>query len=149
MPPGLTGELKDYVQQLLAYMTNMSHELTETKRELAKVKRENQALRNEVAQLKGLTPQPKFKPSGMLKATDNEDEGKGDGTPGSGQRPGSAKRSKTASLTTHATRVVKLVHVPRGSVFKGYADYTVQDVVLQAHNTLVRRERWCTPEGLE
>ena len=37
--------------------------------------------------------------------------------------------------------------VPRGSQFKGYEPYQVQDLVLTARVVRYRRERWLTPDG--
>jgi hypothetical protein len=47
-----------------------------------------------------------------------------------GKRPGSEKRSKTASLVIHEERVVAPAEpVPEGSRFKGYCDVVVQNLV--------------------
>lgn len=103
-----------------------------------------QALKDEIAQLKGEKPRPKIKPSKLEPGTGTDDK-KRDKDPG--KRPGSAKRSKLDQLEIHETVVLKAEGVPTGSTFKGYEEYTVQGVILKAHNILYRRERWETPEG--
>lgn len=102
-----------------------------------------QALADEVAQLKGEKAKPKIKPSRLEQGTPNEEEKKKD----EGKRPGSAKRSKTGELKIHETVVVPVKDVPPGSTFKGYENYTVQGLVIEPHNTLLRRQRWQTPDG--
>ena len=65
-----------------------------------------------------------------------------------GKRPGSEKRSKTGSLVIHEEKVIAPAEpVPEGSRFKGYRDVVVQDLVIRAHNTRYRLERWETPDG--
>jgi len=103
-----------------------------------------QALKDEVAQLKGEKPRPKIKPSKLEPGTESPDE---ESLKDPAKRAGSAKRSKLSELEIHETVVLKAEAVPAGSRFKGYEDYTVQGVILQAHNVLYRRERWETPEG--
>ena len=99
-----------------------------------------QALRDEVAQLKGNKPKPDIKPSRLEDSESPQD-------PNPGQRPGSSKRSKTGEIQIHETKVLKADHVPEGSTFKGYQDYTVQGLEFKSHNILYRRERWQTPQG--
>lgn len=100
-------------------------------------------LRDEIAVLKGEKKRPQFKPSQLDKKV-----GQDEGASGEGKRPGSAKRSKTAVLEIHEEQVIPPVEpVPAGSRFKGYHDYVVQDLVIRAHNTRYRLERWETPAG--
>jgi hypothetical protein len=121
-----------------------------------------QQLRDEIAVLKGQKAKPTFKPSGMETETepsgdgDESDagEGEGEGKEGNGaerpprKRAGSSKRCKTAKLTIHETLpVAPTVPVPEGSRFKGYRDFVVQDLRIQAHNTRYRLEVWQTPNG--
>ena len=122
-----------------------------------------QQLRDEIAVLKGEKARPKFKPSGMETGTDPDDpdEGGDDAPGGDGsegdtsdpsdkpnKRPGSTKRNKTRDLEIHKTTVLKpRVPPPEGSVFKGYRDFTVQDLQIAAHNTRYRMEVWQTPTG--
>ena len=98
---------------------------------------------DEIAVLKGEKKRPRFKPSQLDKKAGREE-----GTLGEGKRPGSEKRSKTVSLVIHEERVIASAEpVPEGSRFKGYRDVVVQDLVIRAHNTLHRLERWETPDG--
>jgi transposase IS66 family protein len=100
-------------------------------------------LEDEIAVLKGEKKRARFKPSQLDKKAGREE-----GALGEGKRPGSEKRSKTASLVIHEEKVIAPAEpVPEGSRFKGYRDVVVQDLVIRAHNTLHRLERWETPDG--
>jgi len=99
-----------------------------------------QELRDEIARLKGQKPKPKIRPSAL-----ENDGGDKNNQPGSGKRPGSAKRRK--ALTIHETVTLRAHDVPEGSRFKGYEEFTVQGLVFRPHNKLYRRERWQTPQG--
>ena len=97
------------------------------------------ALRDEIARLKGGPRRPNIKPSGMEKAT----EPKPDKSAGEGRgRRGSTK----SKLTIHEEKTVK-ADAPAGSRFKGYTSFVVQDLVIRAHVTHFRCERWQTPDG--
>ena len=105
-----------------------------------------QGLKDEVARLKGQNPRPKIKPSTMDKETEDsgDQEGPEDDKP---KRPGSAKRSKTKELPIHRTVNVPPAHLPPGSTFVGYSNWTVQDLRIEARNTLFQLECWRTPDG--
>jgi hypothetical protein len=107
--------------------------------QLAELRRTNAALRDEIARLKGGPRRPNIKPSGMEKATEPKPDkpaGEGDGKRGS-------TRSK---LTIHEEKIVK-ADAPAGSRFKGYTSFVVQDLVVRAHVTNFRCERWQAPDG--
>jgi hypothetical protein len=104
---------------------------------------QNQELRDEIAVLKGQKPKPKIKPSVLEKQPakkESEDTG--------GKRPGSAKREKTKHLEIHDTVIIPARAVPPGSERKGFLDFTVQGLLFQTYNTLYRRERWVSPQGV-
>ena len=62
------------------------------------------------------------------------------------KRPGSGKRQKTANLIIHETQLIQPnEEIPTGSEFKGYQDYTVQELIVRAHNTLYRLAIWQKP----
>jgi len=63
------------------------------------------------------------------------------------KRPGSKKRRKTSELVIHAEQKVPADNVPQGSTFKGYKDFVVQDLSVEAYNTRFRLECWQAPDG--
>jgi hypothetical protein len=99
-----------------------------------------QQLRDEIARLKGLKTRPLIAPSPLEVSPRPPRE------PGQ-KRPGSAKRLKTALLTMTDEVVVPLADPPPGSVFKGYEDFVVQDLIIRPQVVRYRRERWLTPDG--
>jgi hypothetical protein len=128
-PANLDGlshaELKSFVLRLLE--------------EMAELRRTIAAQRDEIARLKGGSGRPNIKPSGMDKATEPKL-----GEPRSEERPKGG--GKTAKLSIHEERTVE-VAAPRGSRFKGYTSFIVQDLMIQPHVVCFRRERWMTPDG--
>lgn len=102
-----------------------------------------QQLKDEIARLKGQKPRPQIKPSQMEPgSTDRQAKKKK-----KRKRPGSRKRKKTRQLEIHRIEVVEPEEIPQGSRFKGYDEYTVQDLVIEPVNTLYRLARWRTPQG--
>jgi hypothetical protein len=102
-------------------------------------------LRAEIAHLKGISPKPKITPSKLEQPPPSAPPPP---ATGADKRPGSAKRSKTALLVIHADEILKPDNVPEGSIFKGYEDFVVQDIIITPHNIRYRRERWLTPDGV-
>jgi hypothetical protein len=96
-------------------------------------------LEDEIARLKGLQPRPTIQPSTL--ETPRQPP-----TPGH-KRPGSDKRPKNAQLTLHREIIVPLPKPPAGATFKGYEDYVVQELLLEARVTRYRREAWQDANG--
>lgn len=116
-------ELRDFVVELLARVSALEEE--------------NAALKDEVARLKGLKGRPKLKPSGMEKATG-----------GSKGKTGRKKTKRKGRRSPEVSEEHKLcVDVPLGSRFKGYDDFVVHDLKIEARVIRYRRERWLTPDG--
>jgi len=111
--------------------------LVELLGEVADLKRLVAAQRDEIARLNGLKGRLSIEPSGMENATEPKPEAKG------AKR---RRRGKVAPRVTAETEVLRAAP-PKGSQFKGYEPYQVQDLVLSARVVRYRRERWLTPEG--
>src|SRR5437016_11823014 len=107
---------------------------------VAELRRTVAAQRDEIARLKGGPGRPNIKPSGMDKATEPKPPPAAAGEP-------RATGSKTSRLSIHEEQTVKLAAPPRGSRFKGYTSFVVQDLVIHPHVVNFRCERWQTPDG--
>jgi len=96
------------------------------------------ALRDEIARLKGGPGRPNLKPSGMELGTE---------PPGSSSKRKRPRGSTRCKLAIDEERTVTVASPPRGSRFKGYTSFVVQDLVIRAHVVDFRCERWQTPDG--
>jgi Transposase IS66 family len=128
------AELRDLVLKLSGEVLAFQAQLLERDRTIA-------ALRDEVAGLKGGPGRPDIKPnvkpSGMERATEPK-SGAGDG-----KRRRGGVRDK---LTIDEERPVT-IKAPPGSRLKGSTSYIVQDLVIRAHVTNYRCQRWQTANG--
>ncbi len=118
-----------------------------------------QELKDEIARLKGEKEKPKIKPSRLEpknKANQQQEseqqtsaqENSDSPAEEKKKRAGSAKRKKTLELTIHENKVIKPIEeIPPGSEFKGYQDYTVQELLIKPHNIRYRLARRQTPTG--
>ena len=97
------------------------------------------ALRDEITRLKGVPGRPNLKPSGMERGTEPK-------PPGSCSERKRVRGSTRSKLAIHEERTVTLAP-PRGSRFKGYTSFVVQDLTIRAHVVNFRCERWQTPDG--
>lgn len=129
------------VKGLLALLEQFAVRIQEQDEEIARLK-------DEVSILKGEKKRPKFKGSKLDSETDCEAEVDADSSGTPKKRAGSRKNAKTSQLTIHEEKLLTPEEpVPEGSRFKGYRNFVVQDLIIQAHNTRYRQERWITPTG--
>lgn len=129
------------VKTLLALLEQFAERIQQQDEEIA-------YLKDEINILKGEKKRPQFKPSKM---DQNSHSGSDDPPPKGGspkKRAGSNKRSKKKTLKIHQTKkIAPDESIPEGSRFKGYREFVVQELVIEAQNTCYQLERWLTPEG--
>lgn len=109
-------------------------------------------LKDEIARLKGEKGRPKIKPSRLEPSGKSSQEEKENNQETSEnqekkKRPGSNKRRKTKNLKIDETVIVQPMELPPNSEFKGYQDYTIQELIIKPHNIRYRLAVWKTPSG--
>lgn len=67
--------------------------------------------------------------------------------PKKGKRPGSEKRSKNSNLTIDEEIIIQPSNIPAGSIFKGFKEYVVQELVTRVQVTKYRLAQWQTSDG--
>ena len=140
------AERTPFVEALHGICLLQSHHIAEQQKiivaqqeQIQLLREEIQILKDEIARLKGHKPKPKIRPSNLAK--------QGSTRPTQGKRPGSTKRSKLSNLEIHKTVRCAPQNMPPGSKFKRLSRYTVQDIVIEPHNTQYLLEQWETPDG--
>ena len=118
--------LRQLVQELWQRQADLEHQI-----------RERDA---EIARLKGLAGRPVIKPAA-------KPSGMEAGTQPARDRPARRGRAGKVSKTVTCEDRVLCVAVPEGSRFKGYEDFTVQELEVRARLIRFRRERWVAPDG--
>ena len=134
LPPISDAERTPLVEALLALIDAQQQRIQQLEETVGK-------LRDEIALLKGEKPRPKIAPSRLEAPPPKPPAVPGD------KRPGSQKRSKTASFIAPIEVTTPFPDPPPGSTSHGYEEYTVQELVLQAKVTRYWRERITTPDG--
>jgi regulator of replication initiation timing len=112
--------------------------------EVARLKEENKGLRDELNRWKKLKGRPNIKPSVASKPSGMEE-----GTNAKKKRRRKKSQRRGRRPIEYEDRIISLPleGIPAGSVFKGYAPFHVQDLVIKVHATRYLRAQWETPEG--
>ena len=100
-------------------------------------------LKDENARLKGGNPRPKLKPSTLernnIDSTDNDKK--------TDYKSGNKRKKKKKKLKVTNKKKLKKPKVPKGSKFKGYTSFFVQDIEIKPKVTEYIRQDWETPDG--
>lgn len=151
---GVIDQQKTRLEQLQLHINELCSTHEHQLQTLQEQQTQIDALKAEVARLKQLPKKPKIRPSTLPKDDEEPDQDDRDDTRQSDQgetdegkgKPSKARKRKK-QLTIHHTQVIKPERLPEGSRLLGYEDYTVQDLLIQPHNTRYRLARYQTPDG--
>jgi hypothetical protein len=128
------AELERQLEALRGQLAALQEQNVALQEQNHQLRKDNQGLKDEVARLKKQKEKPKIGPSRLT-----EKERK--------KRRGRRKGKGGKKLEADRTVVLKAKQVPKGSRFKGYDDYWVQELVIQTETTRYRIEKWSTPGG--
>ena len=133
--------LRAEIAGLRQLVTLLMEKLDVLSNQNATLKEENQRLKDEIAILKKQKPRPKIPPN-TLEGSGSPD--KRQNCAGRGKHP---RKSKTVQLVIHQTVAIRPESLPADAIFKGFLNYTVQDIQIENNNTVYRLERWLLPDG--
>jgi uncharacterized coiled-coil protein SlyX len=152
IPPIPPEEMTATVRLLLAFIAQQQQTIEQLQQQVQRQQIEIEALKDEVARLQRRPAKPKIRPSTLPKddtKADDDDDNDSAGQGGDSDRSQKANtaRKRKKKLTIHETKIIKPDALPAGSRLLGYADFTVQDLLVQPHNTRYRLARYRTPDG--
>lgn len=127
----LRAENKDFKNRI-EYLARLVLDLQET----------NRLLKEEIDRLKGQKSRPKFPPSTLGK----DGKGNSSGNPTNRQRSIITSFSKLKKIT-HQEIIIRPKNVPGGSRFKGYSDFHVEELNIEALKIKYRLAVYVTPTG--
>ena len=134
------NRIKDpYAKEVVKTMSNLCEQLMT---EVDALKIEVQKLRDENNRLKGEQGKPNVKPNKPAQTNTNHSTEK------QRQEPKTWKKdTKNDKITVHQTRVINLDKstLPEDAIFKGYEEYTVQNLRLVLENICFRRAKYYSP----
>lgn len=125
---------------LVILIQTLLEQLQATQEQLTKAQEKIKILEDELAKFRKTPKRPKFRPNDMQpRERGNRSGGRDDMTPS----------SDSASLAKKETSevIVKPVNIPDGSRFKGFQEFTVQDISLVAKEITYKLEVWQSPNG--
>jgi len=127
----LRAENKDFKNRI-EYLARLVLDLQET----------NRQLKEEIDRLKGQKSRPKFPPSTLGK----DGKGNSSGNSTNRQRSTITSFSKLKKIT-HQEIIIRPTNVPGGSRFKGYSDFHVEELNIEALKIKYRLAVYVTPTG--
>lgn len=122
---------------LIHQLIRMTHELSHKVQDQAE---EIEKLKEEIAKLKGQKGPPKIRPS------KKGEDAKGKAAKDAGKNR-QARQGPNLERRRSEDRVLQPKNVPEGSRFKGYQDFTVEDVIVEAVGIRFRMAIYVTPDG--
>jgi len=149
-----TGVGDEGVKEALLVLFNVIEQDAETIRQL---REENQRLRDEVSRLRGEQGKPKIRPGKPKDGSQESATSEGQNRDISSEkerrigrgRSGRRKKKDRIKIDRTEIREVDKSLLPPDAEFKGYAESTVQDLIITTDNVLFRKEIYYSPSQSE
>ena len=138
--PNASGELLVYIKKLHKSLAEKDQLIQSQAEQIDTLKVTVRELQDEIARMKRLPKRPKFREAGG-------DPKSRKGTPRSVGSTACVSAPTIAPSKISEEIKIAAENVPEGSRFKGYKDYTVQELSITAKDVKYRLEVWQTPEG--
>jgi len=138
----ISQELKPLpeIQNLLTVLQEQAQIIQEQTEEIATLKTIVQEQRDEINRLKKMPKRPRFRPEGGNKNDRS-------GTPRGDKENNSKSGDDLSPKKTKEEVKIPALNVPAGSRFKGYQEYTVQELELIPKEVIYKLEVWQAPDG--
>jgi len=137
----LFQEQTQRIQEQTQRIQEQTQRIQEQAEKIAVLKTVVQEQKDEINRLKKMPKRPKFRPGGG-------DPKSRSGEPGSNkEKNGSSSNHDMAPKKTREEVKVPALNVPKGSRFKGYQEYTIQELEIIPKDILYRLEVWQAPDG--
>jgi len=130
-----------WLQPIIELLQEQAKVLQEQAEQIAALKQTVQEQKDELARLRKMPKRPKFRPGG---GDPKSRSGKPDNAAGGG---GSNSVNKMTPQKARQEIRIPALGVPRGSRFKGYQDYAVQELDIIPKDVNYRLEVWQAPDG--
>jgi hypothetical protein len=147
--PLISHELKSlpWMQQLITLLQEQNQRIQEQNQiihkqteEIAALKETIQEQKDEINRLKNMPKRPKFRPQGG-------DPKSRSGKPGNDKEKGKSISKEMVPRKTRQEITIPASHVPQGSRFKGFQEYSVQELEIIAKDVIYRLEVWQALDG--
>ena len=130
-------ELRKLIKELNKKIEDQSQKIAEQSRIIASLREENKLLKDEISRLNNKNKRPKIPPSSLEKPK---------------RKKNLLKKLKNKFFRKKYQRKKKIIivqakNVPKGSRFKGYRDFVIQEMVIEALDIQYRCAIYKTPEG--
>lgn len=129
------------IQQIIGLLQEQTKRIQEQTEEIVALKQTVQEQKDEINRLKKMPKRPKFRPGGG-------DPKSRSGKPGKTKEGGrSHPGNEMAPKKIREEVSIPALDVPVGSRFKGYQEYTIQELAITPKDVIYRLEVWQAPDG--
>jgi hypothetical protein len=130
-----------WIQTLVALLQEQTKRIQEQAEEIAALKKTVQEQKDEINRLKNMPKRPKFRPGG---GNSKDRSGKPDNAK---EKHGSDSSNDMTPKKVREEIIVAASNIPEGSRFKGYQEYSIQELEIIPKDIIYKLAVWQAPDG--